>query len=319
METKLKNKEEEEEQESNDENERSSIVKEKNLVLPGYVEPQVAGWAHLVFEPSDPKHGKIYLGPQQAAGKKQLESLKKDAAPSIGAIVNCTNVFPNYHEKNGITYCRIAINDECGANILVYLEGTAEFIHHHISKRQSVLVHCQLGMSRSATIVIAYLMKYTSMSRLDAFHHVKMRRPMIRPNAGFCNQLEIYEQSLGPRYTILEIDGDLQFNSEWAERSLAKFQTIGHIVDDPSKLFPEINCHSDMEKILTASIDYVFGRGVLDSDLEWIFTLCKVIKELGADPTSIASSVFSDGSDFMEMWSGEVYPEYVEKIKKATK
>ena len=44
-----------------------------------------------------------------------------------------------------------------------------------------------------------------------------------------------------------------------------------------------------------------------------------VIKELGADPTSIACSVFSGGSDFMEMWSGEVYPEYVEKIKKATK
>lgn len=294
------------------------VVDEKKLVLPGYVEPQVAGWAHLVFESSDPKHGKIYLGPQQAAGKKQLESLKKDATPSIGAIVNCTNRFPNHHEKDGITYCRIAINDECGANILVYLEAAAEFIHHHITKGQSVLVHCQMGMSRSATIVIAYLMKHRSMSRLEALHHVKMRRPMIQPNAGFCNQLEIYEQSLG-RESILELDGDMQFNSEWAERSLVKFQTIGHIVDDPSKLFPEINCQCDMEAILNTSIDYVFGRGVLDSDLEWLFTLCRVIKELGADPMSIVTSIFSDGSDFMEMWSGEVYPEYVEKIKKATK
>ncbi|GFH50230.1 hypothetical protein CTEN210_06706 [Chaetoceros tenuissimus] len=310
METKPKK-----EQEQSNKKDESRV--DENLVLPGYVEPQVAGWAHLVYEPSDPKHGKIYLGPQQVAGKKNLEALKTDAVPSIGAIVNCTNVFPNHHKEDGITYCRIAINDESGANILVYLDGATEFIHHHISKGQSVLVHCQMGMSRSATVVIAYLMKYKSMSRIDAFHHVKMRRPMIKPNAGFWNQLGIYEQSLG-RDTTAELDRNLPFNGEWTERSLAKFQTIGHIVDDPTKLFPEINSQSDMEEILNTSIDYVFGRGVLDSDLEWLSTLCRAIKELGVDAKAIVSSVFSNGSDFMEMWSGEVYPEYVEKIKSAT-
>ena len=140
---------------------------------------------------------------------------------------------------------------------------------------------------------------------------------MIKPNAGFWNQLGIYEQSLG-RDTTAELDRNLPFNGEWTERSLAKFQTIGHIVDDPTKLFPEINSQSDMEEILNTSIDYVFGRGVLDSDLEWLSTLCRAIKELGVDAKAIVSSVFSNGSDFMEMWSGEVYPEYVEKIKSAT-
>ncbi len=53
----------------------------------------------------------------------------------------------------------------------------------------AVLVHCQGGISRSASVVIYALMLLDSMSLAKALRHVKSKRPCIRPNAGFMRQL----------------------------------------------------------------------------------------------------------------------------------
>ena len=53
----------------------------------------------------------------------------------------------------------------------------------------AVLVHCQSGISRSASVVIFALMKLDSMSLAAAYRHVKSKRLCIRPNAGFMRQL----------------------------------------------------------------------------------------------------------------------------------
>lgn len=56
-----------------------------------------------------------------------------------------------------------------------------------------VLVHCQAGISRSATICLAYLM-HTQRVRLDeAFNFVKQRRHVISPNLAFMGQLLQFE------------------------------------------------------------------------------------------------------------------------------
>ena len=57
-----------------------------------------------------------------------------------------------------------------------------------------VLVHCLAGMSRSVTIVIAYLLATTAMTTAEATEFVRSKRSIIRPNYGFINQLEQYEK-----------------------------------------------------------------------------------------------------------------------------
>merc|ERR1719203_593344 len=56
-----------------------------------------------------------------------------------------------------------------------------------------VFVHCMAGRSRSATVVIAYLMQAQRWSLRQALDHVKVRRPIVFPNVGFLQQLRRYE------------------------------------------------------------------------------------------------------------------------------
>jgi protein-tyrosine phosphatase len=59
-----------------------------------------------------------------------------------------------------------------------------------------VFVHCAAGMSRSATIVIAYLMWKQKMLLCDAIDFVKKKRPIISPNLNFMRQLQTFQDLL---------------------------------------------------------------------------------------------------------------------------
>ncbi|CAG8721988.1 37194_t:CDS:2 [Gigaspora margarita] len=90
-------------------------------------------------------------------------------------------------------YKTIPIRDNDSTNIMEHFDATYDFIYHAIRENGNVLVHCHRGVSRSATIAIAYIMKNSQMVSTAAYNFVKAKRPIICPNQGFLNQLKLYE------------------------------------------------------------------------------------------------------------------------------
>ena len=66
----------------------------------------------------------------------------------------------------------------------------------HVSTGRTCFVHCRLGFSRSAAIVVAYLVKYGSMSLLEAFVHTRQRRLNMGPRTSFVYDLIMWEQEV---------------------------------------------------------------------------------------------------------------------------
>lgn len=111
----------------------------------------------------------------------------------ITHVINLTDDIPNYHEH--VKYLNIFVNDHPNENISVYFESVCEYIHkeRHLNPNLKILVHCHAGISRSPTIVIAYLMRAENMTFTDAYNYVAKRRAFIRPNNGFVKQLKMFE------------------------------------------------------------------------------------------------------------------------------
>lgn len=61
---------------------------------------------------------------------------------------------------------------------------------------QAVLVHCRAGVSRSASIVMSYLMMENSWKFHDTLQFVREKRSIVRPNQGFVQQLLQLERTL---------------------------------------------------------------------------------------------------------------------------
>lgn len=78
-------------------------------------------------------------------------------------------------------------------------------IHSHRKAGSKCLVHCKMGISRSAATVIAYAMKEYGWDLDKAFDYVKERRTVTKPNPSFMRQLEEYQGILAARYTVKDL------------------------------------------------------------------------------------------------------------------
>lgn len=91
----------------------------------------------------------------------------------------------------GITYDHINLLDLPECEIMIPLESCFGIINNH--RHENVFVHCNAGVSRSPTVIIAYLMAEQNISFDEAYDQVKRVRRCIRPNDGFIRQLKTFE------------------------------------------------------------------------------------------------------------------------------
>ncbi|CAD8099364.1 unnamed protein product [Paramecium sonneborni] len=99
------------------------------------------------------------------------------------------------YPEGGIVHKVYHILDIESANIARLFGDTCHQIGEGL-KRGGVLVHCAAGVSRSASAVIAYIMKTTGLNFQEAFTYVRKRRSVVFPNYGFQRQLRNYEKDL---------------------------------------------------------------------------------------------------------------------------
>uniref|UniRef100_H9G066 Dual specificity protein phosphatase 16 n=1 Tax=Macaca mulatta TaxID=9544 RepID=H9G066_MACMU len=133
----------------------------------------------------------LYLGCQRDVLNKELMQQN-----GIGYVLNASNTCPKPDFIPESHFLRVPVNDSFCEKILPWLDKSVDFIEKAKASNGCVLVHCLAGISRSATIAIAYIMKRMDMSLDEAYRFVKEKRPTISPNFNFLGQLLDYEKKI---------------------------------------------------------------------------------------------------------------------------
>ncbi|KAF9463804.1 protein-tyrosine phosphatase-like protein [Collybia nuda] len=138
--------------------------------------------------PKDPNMDMIipglYLG--NAFSGLSESRLKKHGITHILSVASVYYVPEGLLERKSVEF-----DDNADVDLMVHFTKTNAYISNALEKG-GVLVHCLRGVSRSATVVAAYLMATRRLSYQEAVDFIKSRRPMVNPNPGFIRQLELY-------------------------------------------------------------------------------------------------------------------------------
>ena len=131
--------------------------------------------------------GKLFLGDLfDANNETEIANNNISCIICVAERLKIKNTNPNVkvHQYN--------LSDDYDCNISLYFDEIGEIIHNS----DIVLVNCVAGISRSSTIVIAYIMKYYNRSLKDVFIEVRNKRDRICPNKKFMEYLLAYELTL---------------------------------------------------------------------------------------------------------------------------
>uniref|UniRef100_A0A7S2J4T0 protein-tyrosine-phosphatase n=1 Tax=Haptolina brevifila TaxID=156173 RepID=A0A7S2J4T0_9EUKA len=141
------------------------------------------------FQRADPIADNIFLGPEGATLEEAWLRMHK-----IDRVLTVAAHSDHLAKHASMEYMQIDVDDDPNEALRPYFEAAFAFISK--SSSTNVLVHCVSGISRSSTIVTAYLMSTRRLTFERALALVRERRPVASPNSGFQKQLREYEAEL---------------------------------------------------------------------------------------------------------------------------
>ncbi|XP_048843883.1 dual specificity phosphatase 29-like isoform X2 [Brienomyrus brachyistius] len=140
---------------------------------------------------------RIYIGDMWAAKDKQtLQShhITHVLNAADGKFNVCTGA--SFYRDTGIAYFGVEAFDMPSFDMSPFFYSAAKFMKDAMSNPTArVFVHCAMGLSRSSTLVLAYLMIHEHMTLAEAITAVSEHRN-ICPNSGFLEQLRKLDQQL---------------------------------------------------------------------------------------------------------------------------
>ncbi|MED6244454.1 hypothetical protein ATANTOWER_011143, partial [Ataeniobius toweri] len=229
----------------------------------------------------------VFLGSEWNASN--LEELQNSG---VRYILNVTreidNFFPGMFE-----YHNIRVYDEEATNLLEYWNDTYKFITKAKKAGAKCLVHCKMGVSRSASTVIAYAMKEYGWDLDTAFDYVKERRTVTKPNPSFMKQLEEYQGIL--------LASKQRHNKLWRSHSDSELSDRPESMCKPlSPMLVRADSHNNNATTFSPSLHHFLGVAVLQA--------------LSAEPKSCAESVDSHGSHLHTLSNGVGEPPLQEQV-----
>ncbi|XP_070542299.1 serine/threonine/tyrosine-interacting protein B-like [Ptychodera flava] len=154
----------------------------------------VPEWAYTMRREMQEVLPGLFLGPYAAAMKSKKQLLMNCNISHIVCIrqsIEANFIKPNFPED--FRYLVLDVADRPTENIIRHFVIAKEFIDDCLSQGGKVLVHGNAGISRSAALVVAYVMETFGLTYKEAFRYVQQRRFCINPNEGFAHQLTEYE------------------------------------------------------------------------------------------------------------------------------
>jgi protein-tyrosine phosphatase len=143
--------------------------------------------------PSQILNDRLFLGSKSSA--KDTEYLTSTGIQVVVSILTKNEVHDYFHDTDmsKFEWHHFEADDVFEENISQHFEDSHKVISTALKDGKKVLVHCAGGISRSPTIVCAYLMQENGWSRKEAIEYVSKRRLVIEPNDGFMDQLKSLE------------------------------------------------------------------------------------------------------------------------------
>ncbi|XP_053520011.1 dual specificity protein phosphatase 13 isoform X1 [Artibeus jamaicensis] len=140
----------------------------------------------------------LFLGDAHAArDRSKLTQLGITHVVNVAAGKFQVDTGAKFYHGMPLEYYGIEAEDNPFFDLSVYFLPVARYIRTALSVPQGrVLVHCAMGVSRSATVVLAFLMIYENMTLVEAIQTVQAHRD-ICPNSGFLRQLQVLDHRLG--------------------------------------------------------------------------------------------------------------------------
>src|SRR3712207_4864699 len=106
--------------------------------------------------------------------------------------------------RHGLTFLHLPTEDHCAVSEAMLGEGVA-FANRHLDQGDRVLIHCEHGIGRSATLALCVLVS-RGMTPLDALELAKSRRSLVSPSPA---QYEAWTQWLAEWKAARQVDWDI--------------------------------------------------------------------------------------------------------------